>query len=106
MLIRGWQGWQRSCCQACAPAVTMTAMNVEIATIPLRFSALNVPMQSKSATRRHAVAAALAPRLKGLNITTDLMQVGKVVTRQQSYHHSQGLRTTLIVLPAALQVLG
>jgi hypothetical protein len=32
---------------------------------------------------RHAVAAALAPRLKGLNITTDLMQVGKVVTGQQ-----------------------
>jgi hypothetical protein len=27
--------------------------------------------------------AALAPRHKGLNITTDLMQVGKVVTGQQ-----------------------
>jgi len=51
------------------------------------------------------VAAALAPRLKGLNITTDLMQVGKVVTGQQSYHHGQGLRAPLIVLPAALQVL-
>ena len=37
----------------------------------------------KVATRRHAVAAALALRLKGLNITTDLMQVGKVVTGQQ-----------------------
>ena len=38
----------------------------------------------KRATRSwHAVAAALAPRLKGLNITTDLMQVGKVVTGQQ-----------------------
>jgi len=57
------------------------------------------------ATRPHSVAAALAPRLKGLNITTDLMQVGKVVTGQQSYHHGQGLRATLIVLPAALQVL-
>ena len=34
-------------------------------------------------TGGHAVAAALAPRLKGLNITTDLMQVGKVVTGQQ-----------------------
>src|SRR5208282_1733055 len=56
-------------------------------------------------TRRHAVARALAPRLKGLNITTDLMQVRKVVTGQQSYHHGQGLRATLIVLPAALQVL-
>jgi len=65
----------------------------------------HVPMHSKWATRRHAVAAALAPRLKGLNITTDLMQVGKVVTGQQLYHHGQGLRATLIVLPAALQVL-
>ena len=44
---------------------------------------LHVPIHSKWATRRHAVAAALAPRLKGLNITTDLMQVGKVVTGQQ-----------------------
>jgi hypothetical protein len=44
---------------------------------------LHVPMHSKWATRRHAVAAALAPRLKGLNITTDLMQVGKLVTGQQ-----------------------
>ena len=62
-------------------------------------------MHSKWATRRHAVAAALAPRLKGLNITTDLMQVGKVVTGQQLYYHGQRLRATLIVLPAALQVL-
>ena len=62
-------------------------------------------MYSKWATRRLAVAAALAPRLKGLNITTDLIEVGKVVTGQQSYHHGQGLRATLIVLPAALQVL-
>src|SRR5271168_4753433 len=45
------------------------------------------------------VTAALAPRFKGLNITTDLMQVGKVVTGQQSYHHGQGLRATFIVLP-------
>jgi hypothetical protein len=44
---------------------------------------LHVPMHSKWATRRHAVAPALAPRRKGLNITTDLMQVGKVVTGQQ-----------------------
>jgi hypothetical protein len=49
--------------------------------------------------------AALAQRLKGSNITTDLMQVRKVVTGQQSYHHRQGLRAPLIVLPAALQVL-
>jgi hypothetical protein len=45
---------------------------------------LHVPMHSKWATQRQAVAAALALRLKGLNITTDLMQVGKVVTGQQS----------------------
>jgi len=67
---------------------------------------LHVPMHSMWATRRHAVAAALAPRLKGLNITTELMQVGKVVTGQQSYHHGQGLRASLIVLSTALQVLG
>jgi hypothetical protein len=30
-----------------------------------------------------SVAAALTPRLKGLNITTYLLQVGKVVTGQQ-----------------------
>ena len=64
-----------------------------------------VPMQSKWATRRNAVVAALAPRRKGLNMTTDLLQVGKVVTGQQLQHHGQGLRATLIVLPAALQVL-
>lgn len=63
------------------------------------------PMESKWATRRHAAAAALAPRLQGLNIAPDLMQVGKVVTGQQSLHHGQGLRATLIVAPAALQVL-
>jgi hypothetical protein len=44
---------------------------------------LHVPIHSKWATRRHAVAATLALRLKGLNITTNLMQVGKVVTGQQ-----------------------
>ena len=66
---------------------------------------LHVPMHTKWATRWHAVEAALALRLKGLNITTDLMQVGKVVTGQQLQHHGQGLRATLIVLPAALQVL-
>jgi hypothetical protein len=66
---------------------------------------LHVPMHSKWATRRYAVAAALAPRLKGLNITADLMQVGKVVTGEQSHHHGQGLRAPFIVLPAALQVL-
>jgi hypothetical protein len=48
-----------------------------------QYRRLHVPMHSKWATRRHALAAALAPRLKGLNITTDLMQVGKVVTGQQ-----------------------
>ena len=72
---------------------------------PAQHRRLHVPMHSKWATRRHAVAAALAPRLKSLNITTDLMQVGKVVTGQQSDHHGQGLRATLIVLPAASQVL-
>ncbi len=43
------------------------------------------PRLPNSATkgRRHAVAAGLAPRLKGLNIMTDLMQVGKIVTGQQ-----------------------
>jgi hypothetical protein len=66
---------------------------------------LHVPMHSKRATRRHAVPAALAPRLKGLNITTDLMQVGKIVTGEQLYHHGQGLRAALIVLPAPLQVI-
>ena len=49
----------------------------------LRLPGLHVPMHSKWATRRHAGVATLAPRLKGLNITTDLMQVGKVVTGQQ-----------------------
>jgi hypothetical protein len=39
---------------------------------------------SKWATRRHAVAAALVPRLEGLNLATDLMQVGKVVTGQRT----------------------
>jgi hypothetical protein len=34
-------------------------------------------------TERLITAAALAPQLKGLNITTDLLQVGKVVTGQQ-----------------------
>lgn len=62
-------------------------------------------MHSTWATRRHAVAADLAPRLKGLNITTDLMQVGKVVTGQQLEHHRQGLRATLIMLPAAFEVV-
>jgi len=52
-----------------------------------------------------AVGAALAQRLKGLNITTDLMQVGKIVTGQQLHDHGQGLRATLIVLPAAFEVL-
>jgi hypothetical protein len=51
---------------------------------------MSTPLRKKNAqgwgtpaTRRHAVAAALTPRLTGLNVTTDLMQVGKVVTGQQ-----------------------
>jgi len=73
---------------------------------PSQHRRLHVPMHSKWATRRHAVAAGLARRLKFLNITNDLTQVGKVVTGQQLHHHSQGLRATLIMLPAALPVFG
>ena len=43
----------------------------------------HVAKHSTWAIRRHSVAAALAPRLEGLNITTDLLQVRKVVTGQQ-----------------------
>src|SRR5690348_9046836 len=44
---------------------------------------LHVPMHTGWTTWRHAVATALTPRLKRLNITTDLVQVRKVVTGQQ-----------------------
>ena len=54
--------------------------------------------KNKSLVSCNAVAAVLAPRLKGFDITTDLMQVGKVVTGQHLDHHGQGLRATLIVL--------
>ena len=49
-------------------------------------------------------AAALFPLPNGLNITSDLIQVRKVVTGQHSQHHAQGLRAALIVLAGALQI--
>ena len=66
----------------------------------------NFPALNYQYKRRLAACSrrALAPRLDGFNMTTDLMQVGKVVTGQQSYHHRQGLRATLTVLPAAFEV--
>jgi hypothetical protein len=48
---------------------------------------------------------ALLLPLNGLNIASDLSQVRKVVTGQQSQHHAQGLRAALIVLADALQIL-
>src|SRR5712692_8910105 len=48
-------------------------------------------------------AAALFPP-HGLNITSDLVQVRKVVTGQHSQHHGQRLRAALIVLAGALQI--
>ena len=45
---------------------------------------------------------ALFPLLNGLNIASDLIQVRKIVTGQQSQHHVQGLRAALIVLASAL----
>ena len=52
-----------------------------------------------------ACAEALLPLLNGFNISSDLIQVRKVVTGQQSQHHAQRLRAALIVLPCALQIL-
>jgi hypothetical protein len=52
-----------------------------------------------------ARAKALLPLLNGLNIPSDLIQVRKVVTCQQSQHRAQGLRAALIVLAGALQIL-
>ena len=49
--------------------------------------------------------AALLPLLKGLNITSDLIDVRKVVTGQQSQNHTQGFRAALIVLASAPQSL-
>ena len=49
-------------------------------------------------------AAALFPLPNGLNITSDLIQVRKVVTSQHSQHHAQGLRAALIVLAGALHI--
>jgi hypothetical protein len=51
-----------------------------------------------------ARAAALLPLLNGLNITSNLIQVRKVVAGQQAQHHAQRLRAALIVLAAAVQV--
>ena len=49
-------------------------------------------------------AAALFPLPNGLNITSDLIQVRKVVAGQHSQHHAQGLRATLTVPAGALQI--
>jgi hypothetical protein len=56
-----------------------------IVTLALLFKPSTIPLERSALTAEivQDVAAALAPRLKGLNITTDLMQVGKVVTGQQ-----------------------
>ncbi len=40
----------------------------------------------------------------GLNITSDLIQVRKVVTGYHWQHHAQGLRAALIVQAVALQI--
>ncbi len=55
-------------------------------------------------TVRGHSAVALFSLPSGLNITSDLIQVRKVVARQQSQHHAQGLRAALIVLAGALQI--
>ena len=47
-------------------------------------------------------AGALFPLPSSLNITSDLIQVRKVVTGQHSQHHAQGLRAALIVLAGIL----
>ena len=51
-----------------------------------------------------AVLARATPRVlpNGLNITSDLIQVRKVVTRLHSQHRAHGLRAALIVLAGAL----
>ena len=49
--------------------------------------------------------AALPPLLNGVNITSDLIKVRKIVTGEQSQHHAQGLQASLIVLAGALQIL-
>ena len=41
---------------------------------------------------------ATTPLLNGVNITTDLIKVRKVVTGEKSQHHAQGLQAALIVL--------
>ena len=49
--------------------------------------------------------AALPPLLNGVNITSDLIKVRKIVTGEQSQHHAQGFQAALIVLAGALQIL-
>ena len=49
--------------------------------------------------------AALPPLLNGVNITSDLIKVRKIVTCEQSQHHAQGFQAALIVLAGALQIL-
>ncbi len=49
--------------------------------------------------------AALPPLQNGVNITSDLIKVRKIVTGEQSQHHAQGLQAALIVLAGALQIL-
>ena len=49
--------------------------------------------------------AALPPLPNGVNITSDLIKVRKIVTGEQSQHHAQGLQASLIVLAGALQIL-
>ena len=48
--------------------------------------------------------ALLLPLSQGLDITSDLIQVRKVMAGYQSQHHIQGLGATLIVLASALQI--
>ena len=48
--------------------------------------------------------ALLLPLSQGLDITSDLIQVRKVMGRYQLQHHTQGLGAALIVLANALQI--
>ena len=47
---------------------------------------------------------ALLPLSQGLDITSDLIQVRKVMAGYQSQHHIQGLGAALMVLASALQI--
>ena len=55
-------------------------------------------------TRSDVLAGKLPFLPGGFDIASNLIQVRKVMTRQESQHHIQGLQTALIVLAGALQI--